>query len=58
MADSYEVSNYPSQGRETDYVLLVKCLRLWQNGIRVIKTRRDHKKKLLEYLAIAINYHE
>ena len=41
-----------------DYVVLVRCMRVWQRYVAKKRERREKKRRLLENLAIAINYHE
>ncbi len=43
---------------EDDYMILVKYLRKWQQGIQFIKQARQEHRRLLELMAVAINYHE
>lgn len=39
-------------------MVLVRCMRVWQGYVRGKRERRDRKRRLVENLAIAINYHE
>lgn len=38
--------------------MLVRCMRVWQGYVRGKRERRERKRRLVENLAIAINYHE
>lgn len=47
----------PTMKQEDDYVLLVKFMRKWQQGVSIIKRERDQHRIMQEKLYVAARYH-
>lgn len=58
MLHGYQGRQVQRRADDGDYVVLVRCMRVWQRYVQGKRQRRDKRKRLLENLAIAINYHE
>ncbi len=43
--------------QEDDYVLLVKFMRKWQQGVSIIKKEREQNRIMQENLYVAARYH-
>jgi hypothetical protein len=51
------VSHYPPQS-ESDYLVMFKCMRIWQRYTEDCKRKRHEHRVMVEHMATAINYHQ